>query len=81
MKIQGAVITQKRQDQKRNYLQHIVTKTLNVQKKILKTSREKNQVTYKGTIRIIMIFLVEVLKLRRAWTDDLQMLLDHESSR
>lgn len=33
MKIQGAVITQKRQDQKRNYLQHIVTKTLSVQKK------------------------------------------------
>lgn len=67
---------------KRNSPQYIIIKTLNIQneERILKTTRGKGQITYKGRIRIIKItpdFSKEILKARRAQTDVLQTLRDH----
>jgi hypothetical protein len=56
-------------DQKRNSSHHIILKTQNAQNKerILKTVREKCQVTYKGRpIRITPEFSPETLKDRRS---------------
>ena len=56
-------------DQKRKYFCQIMIKTQNLQNKgrLLKVSREKGQVTYKGRpIRIIPDFSKKTLKTRRA---------------
>jgi hypothetical protein len=56
------------------------TQTLNIKNKerMLKTAREKDQVTYKGRpIRITPDFSMEILKVRRAQTDVLPTLRDH----
>jgi hypothetical protein len=67
-------------DQKTKPPCHIITKTPSIQNKerILKTSREKGQVTYKGRpIRMTPDFSMETLNARRAGTDVLQTLKDH----
>jgi hypothetical protein len=47
--------------------------------RILKTVREKGQVTYKGKpIRITPDFSTETLKARRSWTDVIQTLREHK---
>jgi hypothetical protein len=56
---------------------HIIIKALSIQnkEKILKASREKDQVTYKvRLLRITPDFSVGTLKVRGAWTDVLQTL-------
>jgi hypothetical protein len=70
MNIQKVYRTPNSLDQKRNFSSHIIIKTPNVQNKerILKTVREKGQVTYKGRpIRITPDFSPETMKARRSW--------------
>jgi hypothetical protein len=77
MDIQEAYRTPNRLDQKRNPSHHIIIKTPNVLNKeiILKTVREKGQVTYKGRpIRITP----ETMKSRRSWGDLIQTLREHK---
>ena len=67
--IQEAYRTPNRLDQKRKSSHHIIIKTLNVQNKerILKASREKSQVTYKGkSIRIKPGFSTDMLTAKRS---------------
>ena len=67
IKIQVAYRTRSRLEQKRNSPQHITIKMLNVQNngRIIKSAREKDQVTYKDrSIRITLHFLMEMLKAR-----------------
>jgi hypothetical protein len=73
MNIQEAYRTPNRLDQKRNSSHHIILKTQNAQNKerILKTVREKCQVTYKGRpIRITPEFSPESVKARKSWVDE-----------
>jgi hypothetical protein len=68
-------------DQKRNSSRHIIIKTLNIlnKERILKTVREKGQVTYKGRpIKITPDFSPETIKARRSWTDPIQTLREHK---
>jgi hypothetical protein len=70
-----------RLDQKRNSFQHIIIRTTNALNKdrILKATREKDQVTYKGRpIRIKPDFSPETMKGRRSWTDVIQTLREHK---
>ena len=81
MSIQEAYRTPNRLDQKRNSSRHIIIRTTNALKKdrILKTVREKGQVTYKGKpIRITPYFSPETMKARRAWTDVIQTQREHK---
>jgi hypothetical protein len=70
-----------RLDQKRNFpLAHNTqnTKCIIGQGKILKATREKDQITYKvRPKRITFDFLMETLKARRSWTNILQTITDH----
>jgi hypothetical protein len=77
MNIQEVNRTPNRLDQKRNSSCHIIIKTPNAQNKerILKSVREKCQVTYKGRpITIKPDFFPETMKARRSWTDVIQTL-------
>ena len=48
-------------------------------KKLLKSVREKGQVTYKGRpIRITLDFSPETMKARRSWADVIQTLREHK---
>jgi hypothetical protein len=81
MNIQEAYRTPYRLDQKRNSFPHIIIKTPNILNKemLLKTVREKDQVTYKGRpIRIIPDFSPETMKVRRSWADVIQILVEHK---
>jgi hypothetical protein len=65
------------QDQKISSHRHIIIKTLSTQNKdrILKTSKERRQVTYKGKlIRIAADFSTQTLNTRRTWKDIIQSL-------
>lgn len=58
----------------------MIIKTLKVQNKvrILKATREKDQLTYKSrSIRTTPSSSMEILKVRRVWTDILKILRDH----
>lgn len=69
IKVQETYRTSNRQKQKRNSLQHIITKSLNIQNKE-KVEGEKYWVTYKSrSIIIITDFSMETLKARRTYTD------------
>ena len=62
----------KKLDLKRNTPQHIIIKLLKIKDKerILKTSREKETVTYKGvSIRLSADFSKETLQARRGWKE------------
>jgi hypothetical protein len=79
--IQEANRTPNRLYQKRNSSQHIIIRTTNARNKdrILKSVREKGQVTYKGRhIRITPDFSPETIKARRFWTDVMQTLREHK---
>jgi hypothetical protein len=65
------------QDQKRYTTRHIIIKTFSTQNKerILKTAKERIQVTYKGNpIRIIADFSTQTLHARMSWKDIIQAL-------
>ena len=81
MNIQEAYRTPNKLDQKRNSSRHIIIKTPDALNKdrILKAVREKGQVTYKGRpIRITPDFSPETMKVRRSWTDVIQILTEHK---
>jgi hypothetical protein len=76
MNVQEAYRTPDSLDQKRKFSLFLIIKTLNVPNKerILKTVREKGQLTYKGgPIRITPVFSKETLK-ARYWTNIVQTL-------
>jgi hypothetical protein len=64
------------QDQKRTPTRHIIIKTLSTQNKerILKATKEKRQVTYKGNHIRIIDFSTQTLHTRRSWKDMIQVL-------
>jgi hypothetical protein len=79
--IQEAYRTPNRLDQKRKTSRYIIIRTTNSLNKdrILKTVREKGQVTYKGRpIRITPDFSPETMKARRAWKDVIKTLRVHK---
>jgi hypothetical protein len=81
LNIQEAYRTPNRLDQKGNSFCHIIIKTPNAQNKeiILKSVREKGQVTYKvRPIRITPDFIPESLKVRRSSTDVIQILREQK---
>jgi hypothetical protein len=81
MNMQEAYRTPNSLDQKRNSSHHTIIKIPNAQNKerILKTVREKGQITYKGTpIRITPDFSPETMKARRSWADVIQTLREHK---
>ena len=81
MNIQEAYRTPNRLDQKRNSSQHIIIRTANTLNtdRILKTEREKGQVTYKGSpTRITPDFSPETMKARRSWKDVIQTIREHK---
>jgi hypothetical protein len=80
IKVEEAYSTPNKWDQGRKSSHHIIIKTLNEQSKerILKTAREKDQVTYKGRpIRITPDFSTETMKARRARSEVMQTLREH----
>jgi hypothetical protein len=81
MNIQEAYRTPNRLDQIRNSSRHIIIKipnTLN-KERILKSVREKGQVTYKKRPnRITRDFSSETMKARRSWADFIQTLREHK---
>jgi len=79
--IQEAYRTPNRLNQKRNSSLHVIVKTPNAQNKerILKTVRDKSQVSYTGRpIRITPDFSPETMKARRSWTDVIQTQGEHK---
>jgi hypothetical protein len=81
MNIQDIYRTLNRLDQKRNSSSYIIIKTPNAlnKERILKTVREKGQVTYKGRpIRITSDFSPETMKARRSWADVIQTTREHK---
>ena len=57
---------------RRNMMRHIIIKLAKIkdEEKLLKATREKRQITYKGTpIRLIADFLAEILQATRQWVD------------
>ena len=68
-------------EKKRKYFHYIVIKTLNAQnkEKILKTSKENGQVTYKGRpMRITPDFTTEKIKAKKALKVITHILREHE---
>jgi hypothetical protein len=68
--VQEAYRTLHYQDQKRNSTKYIIIKTLNIQNKgrILKATKEKKQITYKGKpITILADFSTKTLNTRSTW--------------
>ena len=61
---------------RRNTLRHKLKETkIKDKKRILKTAREKKQITYKGTlIRLLADFSGETLQARREWHDILKVM-------
>ena len=55
---------------RKNMPRHIVIKLAKIKDKLLKATREKRQITYKGTpIRLTADFSAETLQARREWHD------------
>jgi hypothetical protein len=70
IQMQEASRTPNKSDQNRYTPRHIIIKTTNTetQESILKSVREKKQITYKGKpIKITADFSTETLKARRVW--------------
>jgi hypothetical protein len=75
--IPEAYRTSNRLDQKRNSTCHIA-KCMK-QRKNIKSSKGKSQITYKGRpIRIIPDFSPEIMKARRSWADVIQTLREQK---
>ena len=72
MKVQEAKKVLKKLDPRRNTPRHIIIKLLQIKDmdRILKASKEKERVTYKGVpIRLSADFSKETLQARRAWKE------------
>ena len=70
--VQEAQTVPGRLNPRRNTPRHIVTKLAKIKdkEKLLKATREKQQITYKGTpIRLTADFSAETLQARREWHD------------
>ena len=81
IKLQKAYRIPNKWDQIRKSSHHIIIKTLNPQNKerILKTAKEKGQVTYEvRPIRITPDFSTETMKARRAWSEVMQSLREQK---
>jgi superfamily II RNA helicase len=81
IKLQKAYRIPNKWDQKRKSSCHIIVKTLNPQNKerILKTAKEKGQVTYEvRPIRITPDFSTETMKTRKAWSEVMQTQREHK---
>jgi hypothetical protein len=77
IQVQEASRTPNRPDQNRTTPRHIIIKTTSAEtrEKILKSVREKKQITYKGKpIKITADFSTETVKSRRAWSEVFQAL-------
>jgi tRNA A37 threonylcarbamoyladenosine dehydratase len=77
IQVQEASRTPKRLDQNRTTPQHIIIKTTSTEnrERLLKSVREKKQITYKGKpIKITAGFSTETLKARKAWSEVFQAL-------
>jgi hypothetical protein len=77
IQVQEASKTSNRLDQNRTTPQHIIIKTTSTEnrERILKTVREKKQITSKGKpIKITEDFSTETLKARRGWCEVFQAL-------
>ena len=75
--VQEAQRVQYRINPRRNTLRHIAIKLAKIKdkEKLLKASREKQQITYKGTpIRLTADFSAETLQTRREWDDILKVM-------
>jgi hypothetical protein len=71
IQVQEASRTPNRLDQNRTTPWHIIIKTTSTEnrERILKSVREKKQITYKGKpIKITADFSTEILKSRRTWS-------------
>ena len=71
-KSQGAQTVHSRISPRRNTLRHVFIKLIYIKHKerILKASREKQQITYKGKpIRLAVDLSAETLQTRRGWQD------------
>jgi hypothetical protein len=78
--VQEAYRTLNHQDQKRNTHRHIKIKTFSTQNKesVLKATKEKRQVTYKGNpIKITADFSTQTLNAKRSWKDIIQALKEN----
>ena len=81
IKVQEAYRISNKQDQKRKSSHPIIIKTLNAQnkEKLVKATRDKGQVTYKGKpIRITPDFSTETMKARRDWSEVMKTLIEHK---
>ena len=75
--VQEAQIAPGRINPRRNMLRHIVIKLTKIKNKdkILKATREKQQITYKGIpIRLSAAFSAETLQARREWHNILKVI-------
>jgi hypothetical protein len=80
IQVQEASRSPNRLDQNRTTPQHIIIlkKSTENRERILKTVREKKQVTYKGKhIKITADFPTETLKARKAWSEVFWALNEH----
>ena len=60
---------------RRNSPRHLVIKMMTIKGKILKATREKQQITYRETpIRLSANFSTEILKARREWHNMFKMM-------
>jgi hypothetical protein len=83
IQIQEASRTQKSLEQNRTSPEHIIIKTTSTEnrERILKTVREKKQITYKGkTIKITTDFSTETLRGRRVWSEVVRALNENNFS-
>jgi hypothetical protein len=77
IQVQELSRTPNRLNQNRTTPQHIIIKTRSTEtrERILKSAREKKQITYKDkSIKITTDFSMKTLKARRAWSEVLQAL-------
>jgi tRNA A37 threonylcarbamoyladenosine dehydratase len=75
IRVQEASRTPNTLGQNRTSPQHIIIKTISTENtdRILKSVREKKQITYKGKpIKITADFSMQTLKARRAWSEVFQ---------
>ena len=70
MQVQEAQRVLGRVDPRGSMLRHTVIKLTKIKQKLLKATREKGQITYKGTpIRLTDDFSAETIQARREWHD------------
>jgi hypothetical protein len=79
IKVQETYRRPNKWDQKRKSSHYIIIKNTKFTEQRKNVKREKGQVTYKGKpIRITPDFSTETMKARRAWSEVMQTLREHE---